>query len=119
MSFSLLGLLPWLVVSVVLAALNITAAVILLKDRHLGAWLMLAGCAVSLLGQIGHFVMQFTVMTGKFDSGQFHLFAVMSSVTYLGALVFSAGLLLHALYQQSKGKRVAELEAIIASIQNR
>lgn len=119
MSISLLSMLPWFVISGMVAALNITSAVILLKDRHIGAWLMLGGSGVSLLGLVGHFSMQIVMLLGTADSGRIKLFTVMSSVSYLGAVLFSVGLLLHALYQKSKTNRVTELEAIITSLQNR
>jgi len=118
MTYSLLSLLPWLVISSLIGALNITSAVILLKERHLGAWLMLGGGMVSLLGQIWLFVIQITMMIGSPDPRRFQLITVISSVCYLGGLLFSVGLLLHALYQKSKANRVSELEAIIASIRN-
>lgn len=119
MSVSLLSILPWFVISGMVAALNITSAVVLLKDRHIGAWLMLVGSGVSLLGLLGHFSMQIAMLLRTGDPERFKLFTVMSAFSYLGAVLFSVGLLLHAFYQKSKANRIAELEAIIASLQNR
>jgi hypothetical protein len=119
MSISWFGMVPWLLASLVIGALHITSAVILSKERHLGAWLMLAGSVVMLLGQIAQFAIQIAIASGSVNVERIHLMAVTSSVSNLGGLTFAVGLLLHALYQRAKIHRVAELEAIIASMQNR
>ena len=115
MSYSILTFLPWLLISLVLAALHITSAVILLRERHSGPWLMLAGSATALLGQIASMVVAIVLMRTHSGSPPFACITAASSLAYLGALVFAIGLLLHALRQRGKANRTAELEAILNS----
>ena len=106
---------PWLFSAFVIGAMHISSAVILLKERHFSAWLMLAGSCIALLGQIGTRVFQkFLVGPGDFTIEQ--LLAI-SAFASLGTLLFAIGLLLHALHQRSKANRIQELEAILASLQ--
>lgn len=119
MSTSVLSFIPWFLLYFVTAALQITAAVFLLKERHMGALLMLVGGIVMLLGQLGNFALSFALMMGRFGSPNTLVFTAVSAVAGLGCLLFAIGLLLHALRQRSKANRIAELEAIIASMQNR
>lgn len=117
MSYSLLSILPWLFTSIIVGVggLNIASALILLKERHSSAWLMLAGAIISVMGNIGAMIAQVFMMNSVTFKVEF-LIAI-SSFTYLGGLLFAIGLLLHALHQRSKSNRIQELEAILASLQ--
>lgn len=120
MSYSLLTMVPWILVSIIVTALNVISAVVLLRERHLGAWLMLAGSATYLLGQFGSFVVQIAFMTGnRLAVGNMQFMMAFPAVSALGSLLFAVGVLLHALHQRAKANRITELEAIIASLQNR
>jgi hypothetical protein len=105
-------MIPWFLISLVLWALNITSAVILLNERHSGPWLMLTGSGIALVGQIGSRLLIFTLRTNNFKTDWF---AAMGALSSLGALLFSIGLLLHALHQRGKANRIAELEMILNS----
>ena len=118
MSYSLLTFLPWLLISFVLAALHITSAVILLRERHSGPWLMLAGSATALLGQIASMVVQAFLMQSRSGPPPVAWLSATSSLSSLGSLLFAIGLLLHALRQRGKANRIAELEAILNSRSN-
>lgn len=97
----------------VVGALNITSAVILLRDRHVGPWLMLAGSGIALVGQVASTLCQiFLIRPGNF---KIEWFTAIGAFSALGTLLFAIGLLLHALHQRGKANRIAELEAILAS----
>jgi len=113
MSYSLLTLVPWFLISVIIIALHVISALILLKERHAGPMLMLAGSAISLLGQISSMVVQVFMMRG--GPPNIKWLTATSSGASLGAILFSIGLLLHALHQRAKANRIAELEAILNS----
>lgn len=113
MSTSALSILPWFLSSLLLTSLQIASAVILLKERHVAPWLMLAGSAMALIGQTGSLVIQAFLM----GSGhlQIQYMIATSSFATLGHLLFCIGLLLHALHQRAKADRIAQLEAILES----
>jgi len=92
MSYSILSMIPWFLITFVAVGLHITSAVILLKERHAGPWLMLSGCAMVLLGQIGSMLVQAFLMRG----GNFNYawIAATSAFSALGSLLFAIGLLL-------------------------
>ncbi len=117
MNSSILSIAPWFLTTFIIGGIYITTAVILLKERHFSAWLMLAGSCISLLGQIGSMAISFNLM----NSGKpnFEFIIAISGFSYLGALLFAIGLLLHALHLRGKSNRIQELEAILASLQER
>ena len=100
----------------------IASSVLLLRERASGPWLMLAGSALSVVGMLASLALQIYVtrvsVTWVRDFYDNAILAV-ASLSSLGALLFAIGLLLHALRQKTKANRVAELEGIIASLQNR
>lgn len=106
---------PWLLTAFVIGAMHITSAVILLRQRHISAWLMLAGSCIALIGETGVMVFQYLMAS----SGNFKIENLVAITTFasLGTLLFAIGLLLHALHLRSKSNRIQELEAIIASLQ--
>ena len=113
MTYSIFALVPWLLISLAIAALHITSAIILLKERHLGPWLMLTGSAITLVGQVGSMMIPLSLLRrGVFKSEWTY---AISAFTSLGAFLFAIGLLLHALRQRGKANRIAELEAILNS----
>lgn len=115
---SALTFIPWILISVVIGALNITSAIYLLRERHMGPMLMLAGSGIALLGQLGQIagtvVMLFGYRSAFITNSTMSMLAV-SALATLGTLLFSIGLLLHALHQRGKANRIAELEAILNS----
>lgn len=116
MSTSSLAFVPWILMSVLIIGLNIASAVLLLKEKHAGTWLMLVGGIVSLLGVLGNFAVQLMMF---FRSGDIELavrwLTPMGALSGLGSLLFAIGLLLHALRERGKASRIAELEAILAT----
>jgi hypothetical protein len=117
MSYSILSILPWLLTVFFIEAMYITSAVVLLRERHVSAWMMLAGSCISLLGQTGAMVYpRFMMGTGNFIVEYVQAIYAFSA---LGALLFAIGLLLQAFRQRSKSNRIQELEAILASLQER
>lgn len=113
MSFSILTILPWLFSSLLIGGLHVTSAAILLRERHTGPWLMLAGSAIALVGQTSAKVMQFFL--DRRSDLDFKLIFASTALATLGALMFAIGLLLYALHQRGKANRIAELEAILNS----
>jgi hypothetical protein len=113
--YSILSIIPWFLVSFIITALHIAAAVILLKERHSGPILMLVGSAITLLGQIGGAVVQVFLMRTNFRPESYQWITATSALSSLGALLFAIGLLLHALRQRGKANRIAELEMILNS----
>lgn len=113
MSTSVASILPWFLSSLLLVCLQIASAVILLKERHVAPWLMLAGSGMALIGQTGSLLVQAFLM----GSGRFRMEYVMATSAFatLGHLLFCIGLLLHALHQRAKADRIAQLEAILES----
>jgi hypothetical protein len=117
MSFSILTLIPWFLLSILVAGMHIFSSVILLKERHIGAWLMLVGSVVTILGEVGSIVVQFVAMRNLGSFGNWQWLTAIAGISGLGALLFAIGLLLHALHQRNKTNRIAELEAILNSRQ--
>ncbi len=98
-------------------ALEVIAAVFLIKERARGTWIMLGGGVVSMAGQVSYWVAPLYLRyLGSSPPLQF--FYLSSAVIALGALIFGIGLFLYALHRRGQGSRVAELEAILESIQN-
>lgn len=100
----------WLLISILLAGLQITAAVLLLRERGAGPWLMLCGGVISVLGPSVSAI-------GSLMGGQSSepMVITTSSLRIFGSLLFGIGLLLHALHRRAQGNRIAELEAILAA----
>lgn len=120
MSFSSLVFVPWLLLSLVIIGLNITSAVLLLREKHAGTWLMLAGGGVSLLGTLVHFVVQMMMVLQPqrmMVELAIKWLTPAGALASLGSLVFAIGLLMHALRERGKASRIAELEAILQSRQ--
>lgn len=105
----------WPLLQVLLGGLEIATAVLLLQERGLASWLMLAGSTVSGLGQL---VLPIIVRVApSIRRGNLDLYMLLLSVVGFGSFVFSIGLLVHALRRRGQTNRIAELEAILASIQ--
>ena len=98
-------------ISLLLGGLQITAAVLLLRERGSGPWLMLVGGMISM---VGHAALPIVVTDLNFK-GPYWTVTVLSSLGTLGSLLFGIGLLLHALQRRALGNRIAELEAILAA----
>ena len=105
--FPLIGLL--------LVGIQITAAAFLLGEGGRGPWMMLVGAGVSLLGQLARWIL--TIVNPEIAGGSsYSIYLILSSFSIFGLMLFSIGLLLHALRRRGLGNRIAELEAILASI---
>jgi hypothetical protein len=106
----------WPLFALLNAGLQIAASVLLIRDRGWIPWLMLVGAALSTLGQFSGLITHFLFPAFSRNSN-FMIYEVSNSVTFLGLLLFSLGLLVYALHRRRQADRVAELEAILASIQ--
>lgn len=77
---------------------------------------MLGGGVVSMMGQVGWWILpMYCRSVGVTTPIEFYYIG--SAAIALGAVIFSIGLLLHALRLRGQGNRVAELEAILTTIQ--
>lgn len=110
MSYSLYSYI-WPLISLLLGGLQITSAVILLRERGYGPWLMLVGSGITVVANVAVRIMMLVMSS----SNKFQTFTAVSSFSILGSLLFGIGLLLHALQRRGQGNRIAELEAILAS----
>src|SRR5262245_23427714 len=102
MSFFQLSLL-WPLLYFANIGINITAVVILLKERHLAAWLMLLGSLFvlpSFIIYLGN-LLSATGLMGSNVSKNLLQWSPLAETLYalpgLGAFIFAIGLLLHAL----------------------
>jgi uncharacterized BrkB/YihY/UPF0761 family membrane protein len=105
----------WLLATMLINFAQIIAAVLLLRERHIGAWLMFSGSVITLIGSLilqAGFSFLFERMGIRSPSYE-SIITVVSSFTYLGAFLFAIGLLLHALRLRGRADRIAELEAIL------
>ena len=101
---------------VLVTAIELVAAVFLFKERAKGTGIMVAGGVISMLGQAVYWTLP--LIFGSHGVGSLlRFYYVTSAVITLGWLFFSFGLLLYALHRRGQGNRVAELEAILATIQ--
>ena len=111
MSSSLFGGLPphllqlaWLSFGLLIGCTQLAASVLLLKERHPGPWLMLAGAVISTLGgATSHALVIHANLRGTFDAHNIlpKLLAALSVVSALGMLAFAIGLLLHACHRRT------------------
>lgn len=113
MTYSLASII-WPLTALLIGGLQITAAALLLRERGNGPWLMLIGGVISVLGRLGQFAIQI-VGTALASDFSYSTILSLSSFSTLGTLLFSIGLLLHALRRRALGSRIAELEAILAA----
>ena len=115
---SALTFIPWILIliSIAIGALNITSAINLLRERYTGSMLMLTGSGIALLGQLGQDAYAMAMQANDYFRANSNITTLaISSLTTLGALLFSIGLLLHTLHQRGMANRIAELEAILNS----
>lgn len=114
MSVDFIPQIAWMLASMLVISVQIIAAVLLLREKHIGPWLMLAGAVVSLMGALAHpFIAFFSSLAGRIDLMSTYM--ALAGLGYFGALLFGIGLLLHALNQKGRADRIAELEAILHS----
>ncbi|RYD38998.1 MAG: hypothetical protein EOP85_16700 [Verrucomicrobiaceae bacterium] len=107
--------LVWPVLAMLLGGLEISIAMMLLKEEGAGPRLMLAGALAGLLGNISSSAAPFLwEMLGRNDS-VWILYSATWALTALGATVFTIGLLLYVLRRRALATRISELEAILAS----
>ncbi|RYD48100.1 MAG: hypothetical protein EOP85_04240 [Verrucomicrobiaceae bacterium] len=104
----------WPILALLLGAMQITASIILLKEKGPGPLMMLVGSVVSVLGSIALPLLSFLMNYLNADFNEPAYMAIWS-LSILGSLIFSIGLLLFALRRRAMTVRIAELEAIITS----
>jgi hypothetical protein len=120
-SFPNLMTIVWLLFSLLYGAMQITASILLLRERNVGPWLMLAGSVITI---VGHFTSQMFVFFmnsgGRIGtvSSLTTMMSIASGVGALGSLLFVIGLLLHAFSRRGMANRIAELETILAERHN-
>lgn len=114
MSGTALPQIIWMLATLLVVSVQIMSAVLLLREKHIGPWLMLIGSMMSLLsGLASHVFSVFYSHRVTFDLSTFY--NALSAFGYFSYLVFGIGLLLHALRQKGRADRIAELEAILHS----
>jgi hypothetical protein len=99
-----------------ITVLQLVAATLLMKGRTRGTGIMLGGAVVAMIGQVG----LFTVPLYAPNSAATRLLEIylgVSALILLGTFIFVIGLVLYALYRRGQANRVAELEAILSTIQ--
>jgi hypothetical protein len=118
MNFSLLSFV-WLAFGLLVGALHILAAVLLLRDRGPGPWMMLAGGVISLCGSVASQAYNIFRIGSWYPSGdpELHMrvISALSGFSALGSLLFCVGLVLFALNRRALARRVEELESILRS----
>lgn len=108
---------PWMLMGIAIVGLNLASAVFLMKEKHGGIWLMLAGGILALLGSLG----SLGILISMFMNLGIPIHRIgewttpVAALSGLGSLMFAIGLLLHVLRERGKGQRIAELEAILAA----
>ncbi|GAA5119092.1 hypothetical protein JIN84_22210 [Luteolibacter yonseiensis] len=96
-------------------AIQLIASVFLAKEKAGGTAVMIGGGVVSMLGQVGYWVVPLYLRYVGVGS-QLRFFYLASAVIALGSLIFAIGLLLYGLHRRGQASRVEELEAILESI---
>jgi uncharacterized BrkB/YihY/UPF0761 family membrane protein len=107
----------WMLATLLVVSVQIISSVLLLREKHIGPWLMLAGSVITLIGSL---VMRvgfafFLDRIGMHLSTYQWVFTAISAFSYFGSFLFGLGLLLYALRQKGRADRIAELEAILHS----
>jgi hypothetical protein len=107
----------WLAFALLFGGLQITASILLLRERGIGPWLMLIGAVISVGGHVASQVfVVFFLNSGRLGIGsRGQILSVISGFSALGSLLFVGGLLLFALTRRSLAQRIAELESILQS----
>jgi hypothetical protein len=108
----------WLGLTVLIGALQVIASVLLLREQHLGPWLMLAGACISLLA--GGAIQTISLLGFPFglDEHMQVFYQIISGISSLGWLCFGAGLLIFALHRRSQRHHITELEQVVESQQS-
>ena len=101
-----------IVASLVIAGFWFWIAAILLRQRTVASWMVLAGAILSLGSLLlSSFGFPLLVQSGKFNSESF--FSINSTLSIVARFLLVGGLLMHFLRVKSESERIAELEAII------
>lgn len=111
--------LVWPVLALLLGALEISIAVMLLKEEGAGPKLMLGGAVAGLLGNLSSFAAPFLWEFFTSRNPVETLYTATWALTALGATLFTTGLLLYVLRRRALATRIAELEAILGSRDHR
>ena len=107
-----LFLVIYLIFSLSCSFVQIMAGVHLLPEKGREPWMILVGATISIVGGIP-FVL-FELFEVHFMERVYYLVPALS---LLGSLLSWAGVLLYALHRRGRRNRIAELEAIIESMQ--
>jgi hypothetical protein len=107
-------MIPWILFGLLHGGLLVASSVLLLRERHHSAWLMLAGSVTTTVGSIASYLIPL-MMTFNGASPTMQIYQAVSALSALGALTFAIGLLLHVLQRRGQAARIAELELILHS----
>lgn len=109
--------LAWIAFALVIGAIEITASILLVRERNPGPWIMLAGAILSLVAHVATQVVVFTMnQGGNVGGGSFSsIMSALTAASVLGTLLFVTGLLFFAFSRRALAARVAELESILRS----
>ena len=104
----------WPLLSLLFGALQVTAAILLLRERGMGPWMMLCGSVIGLIGSVGS--SGFSILSRLYSIMEVgNIMILLSFVSAFGHLLFTIGLLLYALQRRALANRITELEAILHS----
>lgn len=112
--FNLL-MIAWTLMSLLSDGLLIASSILLLRERHPSAWMMLAGSSISVVALGASYILPIVLSSSGKSSSAFKSIYSISALSSLGHLIFCIGLLLFVLHRRGLAKRVAELESILAS----
>lgn len=98
----------WPLLSLMIGALQVTAAIVLLRERGMAPWMMLIGSVIGVVSGVGSSVFA-VVLSRQVPTGVGSILMAMSAFAWGGHLLFSIGLLLYALQRRllaGKGRRI-------------
>lgn len=107
-------MMPLILFGLLYGGLVIASSILLLRERHLSAWLMLAGSVTTTVSGIALHILP-RMMTVNGTPPNMRIYLAVSGFSALGGLAFAIGLLLHALRRRGQAARIAELELILNS----
>lgn len=107
----------WLAVTLLTGGLQITAAVLFLRHRGAGPWMMLGGASLAVLIGIGHHSILFIANARNLwdDAGGISLHQVLTTVSLAGTfahVLFAVGLVITAIRLRGISLHVENLESI-------
>jgi hypothetical protein len=101
---------------VLCSATQATAAIILLRNRGVGQWIILGGSVITLAGLFAFLLLPVYLRSSRYAAAH-EIYYIPWAMIALGLMLSCVGLLLYAFDRRREIDRVAELEAILATIQ--